>query len=476
MKLFSNKKELSGDRAITEGVIWKQLLLFFFPILFGTFFQQLYNTVDAIVVGKYVGKEALAAVGGSTGNMINLIVGFFVGLASGATVIIAQFYGARNGRDVSRTVHTAIALCIAAGAIMTVFGYIFTPQLLALMDTPTDVMPYAIDYMRIYFLGMIPSLIYNIGSGILRAVGDSKRPLLFLIAACLINIVLDVLFVMGLDMDVIGAALATILSQLISAILVLITLARSRKEYRLEFRKIRFHRDIFSSIIRIGLPAGLRSVMYSISNVIIQTSINGFGTDILAGWTAYGKMDGLFWMTINAFGIAITTFVGQNFGAGKFDRMRKSIRTCFVMTTVATLVMSAVVYLLSDPLLHMFSDEEQVIEWGKVIVKAIVPTYFTYICIELFSGALQGAGDTLVPTIITLTGICLFRTVWVLWYVPAHHELEILLASYPITWVISSILFTIYYFKGNWFGRCLKKAGIAPPENGWRSPRKHAKA
>ena len=249
------KKPQSGY-GIVEGVIWQQLLIFFFPILLGTFFQQLYNTADAMIVGKYVGKQALAAVGGSTGNLINLIVGFFVGLASGATVIISQFYGARKQNDVSRTVHTAVALALAGGAVLTLVGYFLSPTLLQWMNTPEDVMEPAVTYIRIYFLGMIPSLIYNIGSGILRAVGDSQRPLYFLVAACMTNIVLDLLLVMGADMGVAGAAIATILSQTVSAILVVVVLMRSSQAYHLSWRQVRFHGDLLSRIVQIGCPPG----------------------------------------------------------------------------------------------------------------------------------------------------------------------------------------------------------------------------
>ena len=367
------------QNSITEGVIWRNLLTFFFPILLGTFFQQLYNTADAIIVGKFVGKEALAAVGGATGNLINLVVGFFVGLSSGATVILSQFFGGRRDQEVSHTVHTAAAFALSAGLMLTVLGVAFSPAILSMMGTPPDVMAHAVTYIRIYFLGMIPSLIYNIGSAILRAVGDSRRPLFFLMSACMVNILLDIVLVLGLEMGVAGAALATILSQTVSAALVIVTLMRTPLSYRLEPKKIRFYGYLLQRIVRIGLPAGLQSVMYSLSNVIIQASVNGFGTDVLAAWTAYGKMDGLFWMMVNAFGISITTFVGQNFGAGQYDRVRKSVRVCLGMTTLATLAMSAVMLLLGGPLYRLFTDDAQVVEQGLAILRLLVPTYATYI-------------------------------------------------------------------------------------------------
>lgn len=458
--MFKRHRELHAAGSITAGVIWQQLLLFFFPILLGTFFQQLYNTADAIIVGKFVGKEALAAVGGATGNLINLIVGFFVGLSSGATVIISQFFGGRRDEDVSKAVHTAAAMALTGGLGLTVLGMMFSPALLRWMDTPEEVMEHAVTYIRIYFAGMIPNLIYNIGSGVLRAVGDSRRPLLFLICACMINILLDVVLVVGLDMGVAGAALATILSQSVSAVLVVITLMRSNYAYRLNVRKIRFHGELLGRIIHIGLPAGLQSVMYSLSNVIIQSSINGFGTDILAAWTAYGKLDGLFWMTVSAFGISITTFVGQNFGARQYDRVKKSVRVCLGMCAATTIVISTLLLLFGGTLYHMFSDDAEVVRLGMEILRLLVPTYLTYICIEVLSGAVRGAGDSVIPTLITLGGVCLLRVVWVQVVAPACGTLNMVLLSYPITWALTSVLFIVYYLRGGWLKRCIHKAGF----------------
>ena len=446
--------------SITEGVIWRPLLAFFFPILLGTFFQQLYNTVDAMIVGKFVGKEALAAVGGATGTMINLIVGFFLGLSSGASVIISQFYGARRDKDVSDTVHTAMALAIVGGALLTVVGYFFSPALLRLMGTPEEVMGYATDYISIYFLGTIPSMIFNIGSGILRAVGNSRRPLLFLMSACFVNIVLDVIYVVGLEMGTAGAAIATVLSQCWCAVLVVITLCRTSLSYRLDLRKIRFHGHLLRRTVQIGLPAGLQSVMYSLSNVIIQAAVNGFGTDVLAAWTAYGKMDGLFWMTISAFGVAITTFAGQNFGAQRFDRMKRSVRVCLALAAGTTVGMSTILLLLGRPLLSLFANEPEVLDLGMMIIRTLVPTYITYLCIEILSGAVRGAGDSVIPTVMTLVGVCLLRVVWVMGVCPQFNSLRMVLYSYPITWIITSTMFIIYYFKAPWLKRCIRKAGF----------------
>lgn len=453
-RLIRQRPDING---ITEGVIWKQLLLFFFPIVLGTFFQQLYNTADAIIVGKVVGKEALAAVGGSTGTLINLLVGFFVGVASGASVIIAQLFGARKSEDVSRAVHTTIALAIVSGALLTAFGLIFSEDILRLMSTPEAVMAHAVPYLSIYFLGMIPQLIYNIGSGILRAVGDSRRPMLFLIAAAMTNIVLDIILVLGLGMGVRGAAYATIISQMVSAAMILFSLHHAMPVYRLYFRKIRFHGNMLRRIVFIGLPAGLQSVMYSLSNIIIQTSVNGFGTDVMAAWTAYGKIDGLFWMVISAFGVSITTFAGQNFGAHQFDRMKRSVRVCLGLAAGATVLMSTVVFVIGRPMLGMFTDDAHVLEIGMSIIHLISPMWIMYICIEILSGAMRGAGDSLVPTLMTLVGVCLMRVFWVSTIVPRFHELRVLLCSYPLTWTITSILFILYYLRGKWLDRCMNR-------------------
>ncbi len=446
---------LEDEGGITGGVIWKQLLLFFFPILLGTFFQQLYNTVDAMIVGQGVGKEALAAVGGATGTLINLLVGFFVGVSSGATVIISQYFGARDPQKVCRAVHTAAAMALLFGGLLMVVGIWLAPDMLRWMDTPDTVLPHALPYLRIYFAGMIPSLIYNIGSGVLRAVGDSKRPLLFLIVACLTNIVLDVLFVLGFHMGVSGAALATIISQAVSAVLVVITLLRSDTMFRLHPRRIRFHGEMMKRIIQIGLPAGLQSVMYSISNVLIQRAVNGFDTNVLAGWTAYSKIDCLFWMMVSAFGIAITTFVGQNFGAGLIDRVKKSVRVCMGMTLGTTVVMSLVLYFGGSVFYRLFTPDEAVIDEGMKILRLLVPTYVTYISIEILSGAVRGAGDSLIPTLMTLFGVCLLRVAWLAVALPRWPTMTTVLLAYPITWVITSLLFIVYYLRGGWLKRCL---------------------
>ena len=438
---------------ITEGVIWKQLLAFFFPILFGTFFQQLYNTTDAIVVGNFVGKQALAAVGGPASTLINLLVGFFTGLSSGATVVISQFYGAKHKDDVRKAVHTSIALSIAGGAVIMVLGIAFAGVALRAMNTPEDIMGMSLTYMRIYFLGVIPSLIYNMGSGILRAVGDSKRPLYFLIASTLTNIVLDLFFVLVLRMGVAGVAIATSLSQVASAAMVMYALMKTDDMYRLYLREIRFSPSILSAIIRIGLPAGLQSTMYSVSNLIIQASINSFGTDTIAAWTAYSKIDGMFWMIMSAYGVSITTFAGQNFGAGKYDRIHKSVRVCIGMSAFTSVLLSAIVLAGGRFFLGLFTDDPGVADIGMSIIHVIAPTYITYICIEILGGTARGCGDSIIPMLLTCFGVCVLRVIWILGIVPIHRDLATVAFSYPLTWTVTSVMLIVYYLRGNWLKR-----------------------
>lgn len=439
-------ESIKQKNGITEGVIWKQLLIFFFPMLFGAFFQQLYNTADAIVVGRFVGKEALSGVGGTTGSLINLFVGFFIGISTGGTVTLAQYYGGKKDREVSKTVHTAYALSIAGGLVIMIAGFIGAPYLLRLMGTPEDIIPYSLMYLRIYFLGMIPNLLYNIGTGILRAIGDSRSPLYYLIISCMINIVLDLLFVVAFHWDIAGVAIATVISQICSAFLITLKLMKATDSYKLELKQIRFHKDIVKKIVTIGLPAGFQSLMYTSSNVLIQSNVNSFGTDTVAAWTAYGKIDGVFWMTISSFGTSITTFVGQNFGAGKMDRVKKGIRACFLMMMGTSLMMSLLLYNFGDLIYLLFTKENIVIDLGTQILQYLVPFYVTYICIELFSGTLRAMGDAFMPMLISLFGICVLRFIWLYTAVPVWRDIKTVIASYPITWIITSILFIVYYF------------------------------
>ncbi len=437
---------------ITEGVIWKQLLLFFFPIVLGTFFQQIYNTADAMIVGRFVGKEALGSVGGSSGQIIMLIVGFFVGLSSGATVIISQFYGAKDEKNINYALHTAIAFSLVGSACITAFGILASPALLRMMHTPTELMAGSILYLRIYFAGIVFVFIFNVGSAILRAAGDSKRPLYYLILCCFINIFLDILFVPVLRLGVAGVALGTFLSQGVSAVFVLRALARSQDIYRLRLRELRFYRSALRSLLRIGIPAGLQSVMYNVSNTIMQAYINSFGTDTVAAYTAYGKVDNLYWMAVNAFGISIATFVGQNYGAGKYGRIRRSVAVSFGMGMSFSVVLSAVLILGGSGLLHLFTGDPEVVGIGTSMIRFLMPFYSVYVIIEILSSTLRGMGDVLLPTMIVCGGVCVLRVVWVASMFPRYSEIKTVLLSYPISWSVTAVLFVLYYLhrKRKW--------------------------
>ena len=453
------------ENSITEGVIWKQLLIFFFPILIGTFFQQLYNTVDTIIVGQYVGTQALAAVG-TTGTLINLLVGFFVGISSGATVIISQFFGAGDWKALSNAVHTSMALALAGGGVILVLGLLTARPALVLLGVPEEIMGDALTYLNVYYGGILFCMIYNVGTGVLRAIGDSKMPLYVLIVCCLANIVLDLLFVVAFRWGVLGVALATALSQGVSALLIMLRLTLTHEPYRVELRRIRFERGILKSVVRIGLPAGLQSVMYSLSNLLMQASINSFGTDAIASWAAIGKIDGFIWMVMGAFGIAITTFVGQNFGARKYGRVRRSVGVCLAMTMGVTLALSVVLLLFMEPLLRFFTGDPAVIALGQDFLWVLAPSYFTYVCIEIFSGAIRGAGEAVQPMVISLFGICGLRLVWVLAVVPMHNTMQMVAMTYPVTWVVTAVVFIIYYCRMGWLERCKKAAGHIEPPGG----------
>lgn len=430
---------------LTEGIIWQQLLIFFFPIVFGTFFQQLYNTIDTMIVGHFVGKSALASVGGSSTQIVNLVVGFFTGLSSGASVVISQFFGAQDKRSVQESLHTAYAFSIIGSIIISALGIVLAPSMLTWMHTPTELMQDSILYLRIYFAGILFVFIYNIGSSILRAAGDSKHPLYYLIICCFLNIVLDILCVVLFHMGVAGAAIATLFSQAVSAVLVTHRLMRADDILKLSLNRLRFHANALRSQLRIGIPAGFQSVMYSLSNVIIQASLNSFGTDTVAAWSVYGKLDAVFWMVSGAIGISITTFVGQNYGARKYNRVKKSVRICLGIDFLFSGILVLFLILARIPLFRLFTNDTEVIRIGSEMLALITPCYMFFIFIEVLSGALRGIGDILIPTLITFGGICILRILWVVGALRFSPTIEVIIFSYPVTWIITAALFIVYY-------------------------------
>lgn len=436
------EKKMSNP--IIEGIIWKQLLIFFFPIVVGTLFQQLYNTVDAIIVGRFVGKQALASVGGSAAVLSNMVIGFFTGLSAGASVIISQFYGAKDSENVHKSLHTAYASSLIFGVLISVIGFILTPWLLTIMKTPGDIYQDSVLYLKIYFGGIIFTLIYNMGSSILRAIGDSRRPLYFLIVCCFLNIVLDIVFVVFLHMGIAGAAIATVISQAVSAFLVTYSLTAAYGIMKL--KEIKIHFQLFKSELKIGLPSGLQSCMYAITNIIIQASINSFGTDTAAAWAAYGKLDAIFWTVSGAFGIAVTTFAGQNYGAKRYDRVIKSTRVCLGMSLGVCSCLLAFLVAACRPLYHIFTTDENVINLGVYMLRLIAPSCILSVFVEILSSTLRSIGDVIVPTFIILGGVCFVRIPWVLFIVPITNKIFMLLLSYPLAWGMTLILLVPYYF------------------------------
>ncbi len=434
--------------AYSGAALWRQMILYFLPILTGAFFQQLYNTVDAVIVGKYVGKVALAAVGGTSGTIINLLVGFFVGLAGGAMVLIAQNYGAGDKENLSRAVHTGMALALIGGVVLSVIGICFSGTALRLMGTPAEVLPLARIYMITYFAGMIPNLVYNIGAGVLQAVGDSKRPLMFLMIACMVNIVLDLVLVAWLDLGVLGAALATIISQTVSAGMVLFVLLRTDGPHALHIDKIRFHGRTFEKIIRIGIPSGFQSSMYAISNVLIQSAINSFGTDVMAAYTAYAKIEAINWMASGAFGTTVATFAGQFYGAKNHKQMKAVVRNGLIMNAVFAVSLSVVLLTGGKFMLHLFLDDPVTIEYGVQMIRIMAPFFILFIPCEVYSAVCRSVGDTFKPMLLTASGICGFRILWIYTVVARWHEVELLYSCFPITWFITGCMFLIYYYRG----------------------------
>ncbi len=446
VKVHKKEVDMTISNNITQGSIIKPLLWFFFPILIGTFFQQLYNTVDALIVGNFLGKEALAAVGGTTSTYLNLYIGFFVGLSAGATVLISQYFGSNDHKAINKTVHTAITLAVVLGIILTIVGMFTARSSLLLLNVPLEILDLSLEYIYVYFIGMTIVLIYNMGCAILRAVGDSKRPLYFLIVSCIVNIILDILFVYIFNMGVMGAAIATVIAQLVSTILVILALMKSEGPLHFSFRQLTFDLSIVKDIIKIGLPAAIESVLYSLSNLLIAWRINDFGVDVIAANTAYGKIDAIFWMALQAFNISITTFVGQNYGAQKMDRVKKGINRWLLLALGVSLSLSLIMCLFAPNLLSIFNSDAEVIKIGQNIIMWIAPFWFTYVPVEIIAGGLRGMGNTLIPTIITALGIILVRLAWILFM--NDLSLGMVFSIYPISWSITSVVFMIYYYSG----------------------------
>ena len=435
---------------LTQGRVGAQFFRFFLPVALGTIIQQLYNTADAFIVGHFEGTNALAACGGSSAMIITLVTGIMVSLTGGASVIVAQFYGEKDYDRIKRASGTAILGCLAIGLIITILGIRLTPTFLRLMQTPEDTMTDAIAYMRIIFSAAVFVILYNMGAGILRAGGDSRRPFRYLLACCLTNVFLDWLFVAVFHWGVKGAAAATAGSQIISCVLVLVRLATADEAYKINLTHIRWDWFSLKRMLCLGIPAALQNAMYSVSNAILQIGVNSLGTATVAAWCLCSKVDGIYWALMTAVGNSIMTFTGQNYGAGQTDRIKECAKKGLIMTMAGTVCMSAILLLIGPEIIPLFDNNPEVVDLTIFLIWHFAPFYFLWPPIEIFSGILRGAGDAVVPVIILGITICLYRVVWLYTAFARIHTLEMLCICYPVSWLIASIPLFIRYKRGKW--------------------------
>lgn len=437
------------ENSMTSGNILKQLVLFSLPLLLGNLFQQLYNTVDSVIVGNFVGKNALAAVGASA-PIINMLVGFFMGLATGASVVISQYYGAKDEKRLHDAVHTSMALTIVVGVAMTIIGTILSPLLVSLIGTPQDVFDNATLYLHIYFYGVLGLMVYNMGSGILRAVGDAKRPLYFLILSSIINIVLDYVFVVYVNMGIAGVAWATLIAQCTSAILVLLLLIRTKEPYRIVLKDLKMDKEMLKKVVSIGLPSGIQQSIVSFSNVIVQSYINGFGSGAMAGNSAWTKIDSFIMLPMQSFGLAATTFTGQNLGAKKTDRALKGARTALWLSIAVTISLSILVFFNGTTLLNVFSSDEEVHYYGTMLMNTYVPSYVFLCMVQIFAGVLRGAGDATPPMVTMIVCYVVIRQIYLAIISHFAHNFILTMMGFPLTWTLCAFCLYLHYRKKTW--------------------------
>lgn len=430
---------------MTEGNILEHIIRFAFPLLIGNIFQQLYNTVDTWVVGNYVSNEAFSAVG-SVGPVINMLIGFFTGLSSGAGVVISQYYGAKRYDKVHDAVHTSLVMTLLLGIVFTGIGIAMVPAMLRLMNTPAEVFPESATYLTIYFAGILGLMLYNMGSGILRAVGDSKRPFYFLVVCAAINTVLDLVFVLVFDMGVSGVALATIIAQFISAILVIITLMRTDICIKLILRDLKMDWEMLKKVVRVGIPAAIQMAVTSFSNIFVQSYINFFGADCMSGWTAYSKIDQLILLPVQSIALASTTFVGQNLGINQIQRAKHGIRTSLWLGIGTTVVIMIPVLFFAPQLVAFFNSKAEVVQYGTLLLRCISPFYVLSCFNQIYAGALRGSGNSRAPMIIMLCSFVFFRQCYL--YIMANfvsNEIVPIALGYPAGWFVCSMLMILYY-------------------------------
>lgn len=449
---LTRSKRLDTD--MTVGNSTKLILKFAAPLMLGNLFQQMYNTVDSLVVGNLVGKEALAAVG-STSPIINTLIGLFLGFSMGSNVVISQYYGAKDYKRVHDAVHTTIIFSLILSLVFTVVGVLMVPLMLRLMDTPADVLPEATTYLRIYFSGIIGLLIYNMGSGILRAMGDSKRPLYFLIFSAVVNTVLDLLFVIAFKMGVAGVALATIIAQGASAALVLIVLSRSDGPHKLIWGDLRFTPAILKQIVRIGLPSSIQQAVTAFSNVFVQSYINGFGSASMAGWSCYGKIDTVALLPMQSIAMASTTFVGQNIGAGKLERAKKGVSTSLIISVICTVILITPLIIFAPSVVSLFNQDPDVLKFGTMFLRFLSPFYVLCCVNQIYAGALRGAGDTRASMVIMLSSFVAFRQIYLLVVSRVFGTVEAVAFGYPAGWLVCSTLIFLYYKFAHWERRAV---------------------
>lgn len=444
---MSEAKAVSVD--LTKGPIGKQILQFTVPLLLGNIFQQFYNAADTVIVGKFVGREALAAVG-SSGALINLLVSILMGVAVGAGVVVSRYYGAKQYTEMRATIHTTIAFGLISGAAMSVLGVAITPVILRWMQTPESVMASSVLYFRIYFAGVLTTVMYNVGSGIYRALGDSKRPLYFLIISTIINIILDLLFVAVFHMGIGGAAIATVVAQGLSMVLVFYKMMREDTVYRVSWREIRIHKRFLRQIIAIGLPSGIQNGIVSLSNVVVQSNINSFGDIAMAGCGAYNKLDGFALLPAGSFSLALSTFVSQNIGAEQYDRAKKGAAFGLIAAMVISELAGVLIYFTAPQLVGFFNDDPEVIRYGVLMARNIVFAYALVAYSNAMAGVLRGAGLSRVPMFVMVGCWCVLRVIWIQIMVPLTQDIQVVFWSYPITWAVSVTILTIYFFKVDW--------------------------
>jgi len=438
-----HKKELD----LTEGTIWKTLIIFTLPILAGNFFQHLYAAADAVIVGKFTGKEGLAAID-SVSSLLKLPISLFSGLSAGATIIISQLFGAKKSNELFAAIHTSIGLTLIAGVGLSIIGVLISPLLLFMMGVPDDIFQMTLTYVRVYFAGMGVSLFYNIGSGILRAMGNSKTPFYALIVASLLNVVLDLIFIAVFNWGIGGAAAATVISQLISAAIILFALTDKDSYCPLYLSKIKIERLSAITIARLGLPIGIQSAFFPIANMIIQATVNGTGTANIAAWALCGKLDLLIWILLEAMTTSVATFVAQNYGAKKYERITAVVRAGLIMSAAMVGSICVILYFWNVPFGKLFinSKDYGILTISEKLMHILIPFYVVFIFTEVFSAAINATGETFTPMLITLLGVCASRLVWIFFFVPLNPVIEMIVLAFPISWTLTSIIFTIYYF------------------------------